>query len=114
MVNYLWVGLPGRTCELPRKVVREWEMPLKTMDLQPMTSQQGIDDRAPIKLDAKIRRLLSRPTITAAELAKARILGLGERAVYAAINRGEIEVLRVGKHKKLVLTAPLRRQLGID
>lgn len=39
-------------------------------------------------------------------------LDISKGAGYAAVSRGEIEVLEIGKLKK-ALTAPLRRKLGI-
>ena len=41
------------------------------------------------------------------------VLGLSKGATYDAIRRGEIEVIEVGRLKK-VITAPLRRKLGIE
>jgi hypothetical protein len=41
------------------------------------------------------------------------VLGLSRGATYDAIRRGEIEVIEVGRLKK-VITAPLRRKLGIE
>ena len=61
----------------------------------------------------EIRELLSRPTITPAELIASGILPLRKNAVYAAIQRGDIESISLG-HKKAVITAPLRRKLGLD
>jgi hypothetical protein len=40
-------------------------------------------------------------------------LDVSRGTVYAAAERGEIEVLEVGRLKKAI-TAPLRRKLGID
>ncbi|MEY9885275.1 hypothetical protein [Bradyrhizobium sp. CCBAU 43298] len=61
----------------------------------------------------EIRKLLSRPTITPAELAESRIFPLGRNGIYDAIKRGKIATIDLG-HKKAIITAPLRRQLGID
>ena len=61
----------------------------------------------------EIKDLLSRPTISPSELIESGILPLRRNAVYAAIKRGDIDVIDLG-HKKAVLTAPLRRKLGID
>lgn len=61
----------------------------------------------------QIKELLSRPTITPAELIASGILPLKRNGIYDAIKRGEIEVLDLG-HKKAVITAPLRRKLGLD
>ena len=74
-------------------------------DLEPRQGGSAVE-RA-----AEIKRLLSQPTITPAELAlviRTSLLG-----AYEAIGRGEFEVLRVGRRIK-VLTAPLRRQLGME
>jgi hypothetical protein len=61
----------------------------------------------------EIRALLDRPTITPAELHQSGILPLTRNGIYDAIRRGEIEVLEFGK-KKAVITAPLRRRLGLE
>jgi len=59
---------------------------------------------------AEIERLLSRPTITAEELAG--VIRTSRNGAYDAIRRGEVATIRVGRKVK-VLTAPLRRQLGM-
>jgi hypothetical protein len=61
----------------------------------------------------EIRQLLARPTITPHELYLTRVLPLTRNGVYDAIKRGEIEVLEFGK-KKAIVTASLRRKLGLD
>jgi hypothetical protein len=61
----------------------------------------------------EIRALLARPTITPDELYRSRVLPLTRNGVYEAIRRGEIEVLEFGK-KKAIITAPLRRKLGME
>ena len=61
----------------------------------------------------EIAALLRRPTITPAELVASRIFPLSRNGIYDAIKRGEIEVIDLG-HKKAVVTASLRRKLGID
>lgn len=61
----------------------------------------------------EINDLLSRPTITPAELIASGILPLKRNAVYAAIKSGIIATVDLG-HKKAIITAPLRRQLGLD
>lgn len=58
-----------------------------------------------------ISELLNKPTITVDNAAKA--IGLPRNAIYAAIHRGEFATIKTGK-RILVLTAPLRRKLGID
>jgi excisionase family DNA binding protein len=60
----------------------------------------------------EIEELLSRPTITPDELLQSKILRVGRNSIYEAISSGEIAAMKVGK-KKLILTAPLRKQLGI-
>jgi hypothetical protein len=59
---------------------------------------------------AEIDRLLSLPTITPEELAG--VIRTSRNGAYEAIRRGEVETFNVGRKIK-VLTAPLRRQLGI-
>jgi len=59
---------------------------------------------------AEIERLLTRPTITADELAG--VLRTSRNGAYDAIRRGEVATIKVGRKVK-VLTAPLRRQLGM-
>jgi hypothetical protein len=61
----------------------------------------------------EIRELLSRPTITPAELIASRILPLKRNGIYDAIKRGDIEVINLG-HRKAVVTASLRRKLGLE
>jgi hypothetical protein len=61
----------------------------------------------------EIRELLSRPTITPAELIASGILPLRRNGIYDAIKRGDIEVINLG-HRKAVITAPLRRKLGLE
>jgi hypothetical protein len=60
----------------------------------------------------EIKDLLSRPTITPAELIASGILPLKRNGVYDAIRRGEIDVIDLG-HKKAIITAPLRKKLGM-
>jgi hypothetical protein len=61
----------------------------------------------------EIRKLLSRPTITAAELAESGIFPLGRNAIYDAIKNGKIAVVDLGR-KKAIITASLKKQLGLD
>jgi hypothetical protein len=42
-----------------------------------------------------------------------KVLGVSRGAIYAAASRNEIEVIRIGRSIK-VITAPLRKRLGID
>lgn len=55
--------------------------------------------------------LMDRPTISVD--AAARIIGLSRGAAYGAVKAGTIESVCFGK-RKMVLTAPLRRKLGIE
>ncbi|MCK1753800.1 hypothetical protein IVA78_00815 [Bradyrhizobium sp. 137] len=57
--------------------------------------------------------MLNRPTITPAELIASGILPLKRNGIYDAIKRGKIEVIDLG-HRKAVVTASLRRMLGIE
>jgi hypothetical protein len=61
----------------------------------------------------EIRKLLSRPTITAAELADSGIFPLGRNGIYDAIKNGKIDVVDLGR-KKAIVCASLRKQLGLD
>jgi hypothetical protein len=60
----------------------------------------------------EIKALLANPTISPDELYSARILPLSRNGIYGAIKRGEIEVVGYGR-KKAIVTAPLRKKLGI-
>jgi hypothetical protein len=60
----------------------------------------------------ELRKLLSKPTITPAELAASGIFPLGRNGIYDAIKRGKIDVIDLG-HRKAIVTASLRKQLGI-
>ena len=62
---------------------------------------------------AEIEALLASPTISPEQLYLARILPLSRNGVYEAIKRGEIEAVEYGR-KKAILTAPLRKKLGIE
>jgi hypothetical protein len=61
----------------------------------------------------EIRELLGQLTITPDELYQSGILKVSRNGIYAAIKRGEIEAIETG-HKKAVITAPLRKKLGLD
>ena len=50
------------------------------------------------------------PFISVAQAA--RLLGVGESAVYAAVKRGDIEAVRIGKLIR-IKRAPLLEQLGL-
>jgi hypothetical protein len=60
----------------------------------------------------EIEALLERPTITPDELFRSRIYPLSRNGIYAAINRGDIAAIDVGK-KKAIPTAPIRKQIGL-
>lgn len=60
----------------------------------------------------EIKELLERPTITPAQLIASGILPLKRNGIYDAIKSGAIEAIDLG-HKKAVLTAPLRKKLGL-
>lgn len=51
------------------------------------------------------------PTLTVVEAAA--LLGVGRDSLYAAIDRGEVPSLRIGR-RLVVPTAALRRLVGID
>ena len=61
----------------------------------------------------EIQELLAKPTISPDELFRSGIFPLSRNGVYDAITRGDFEVLTFGK-KKAILTAPIRRKLGLD
>ena len=60
----------------------------------------------------EIETLLMQPTITPDQFLQTKVMPIGRSTLYDAINSGEIAAMKVGK-KKLILTAPLRKQLGI-
>lgn len=62
---------------------------------------------------AEIAELFKKPTISPDELLLSGVLPLSRYGIYEAIKSGEIEALKFGK-KKAILTAPLRRKLGMD
>jgi hypothetical protein len=59
----------------------------------------------------QVREILSPPT-TSVEKA-GRVLGLSRNVAYEAAARGDFASIRMGR-RILLLTAPLRRQLGIE
>jgi excisionase family DNA binding protein len=61
-------------------------------------------------MDKKIEQLLSQPTITVDEAAK--VLRIGRNAAYERVRAGDVASVSMGR-RRLVLTAPLKRQLGI-
>ena len=60
----------------------------------------------------EIAILLATPTISPEQLYSAHILPLSRNGIYEAIKRGEIEAIEYGR-KKAIVTAPLRKKLGI-
>jgi len=58
-----------------------------------------------------LQDLVLRPTITVD--AASRLLGISRNATYEAVRNGELESVRFGK-RRLVLSGPLRRKLGIE
>jgi excisionase family DNA binding protein len=63
------------------------------------------------RMNSDIQELLTRPTLTVDEAA--RVLRIGRNAAYEYVRSGELEAISMGK-RRLVLTAPLRRKLGIE
>jgi hypothetical protein len=61
----------------------------------------------------EIAKLLSQPTITPDQLAVSGIFPISRNGIYEAIKRGDLQVVTLGR-KKAIITAPLRKQLGID
>lgn len=61
--------------------------------------------------DEALARLNSKATINVYDAMA--VLGLGEVTVRRAIENGDIATIRLG-HRIHVLSAPLRRQLGIE
>ena len=53
-----------------------------------------------------------RPPLTISVAQAASLLGVGEAAVYAAIKRGEIQAIRIGRLIR-VMRAPLLEMLGL-
>ncbi len=62
---------------------------------------------------SEIAELFARMTITPDELYQSGVFPLSRNGIYEAIRRREIDVIEFGK-KKAILTAPLRRKLGMD
>ena len=63
--------------------------------------------------DAQLRELLAKPTITPEQLHQSGILPVSRNGIYEAIRRGEIQAIEIGR-KKAVVTASLRKMLGIE
>ncbi len=61
--------------------------------------------------DEALHRLSSKATVNVYDAMA--VLGLGEVTVRRAIANGDIATIRLG-HRIHVLSAPLRKQLGID
>jgi hypothetical protein len=61
-------------------------------------------------VEEALNEIKTRPVVDAPVVCAA--LDISRGAYYDAIRRGEIEVLEIGKLKKVV-SAPLRRKLGI-
>jgi hypothetical protein len=62
-------------------------------------------------MDPEVEALLRKPTITVKEFL--RVVPMGRNEAYGAIRRREIEVLPGRGKRKFILTAPLRRKLGL-
>ena len=60
----------------------------------------------------EIHKLLEKPTITPEELLISGIYPLSRNGIYQAIERGEIDAIKIGR-KKAIVTAPLRKKLGL-
>jgi hypothetical protein len=60
----------------------------------------------------EIETLLMQPAITPDQFLQSKVLPIGRNTLYDAIASGEIASMKVGK-KKLILTEPLRKQLGL-
>ena len=61
----------------------------------------------------EVKALLEKPTITPDELYVSGVLQCSRNRLYESIAAGEIASIRLGK-KILVVTAPLRKRLGIE
>jgi hypothetical protein len=62
-------------------------------------------------MDEHTKELLSKPTMSIDDAAI--LLGIGRNAAYDAARRGDIECITL-KRRRRVITAPLRRMLGIE
>ncbi len=62
-------------------------------------------------MDQESQRILSQPFMTVEELR--RITRTARNTTYAAIKRGDIEVIKMGR-RTLIPTAPWRRKLGLE
>jgi hypothetical protein len=70
------------------------------------------DNRPPMKIGDAMRELQTKPLISLWPTAAA-ILDVSRSEIYAMAQRGEIEVIPVGRLKK-VITAPLRKKLKLE
>jgi hypothetical protein len=61
----------------------------------------------------EVRELLGKLTITPDELHQSAIFPLSRNSIYRAIKRGDFETIEIG-NKKAIVTAPLRKKLGMD
>jgi excisionase family DNA binding protein len=62
-------------------------------------------------LDEEKATLLRQPALKAAEVA--RLLNVSKNSVYEGIKAGQYEVIAVGKRSVRIITAPLRKKLGV-
>jgi hypothetical protein len=62
-------------------------------------------------VEEALNEIRTKPVVDAPVVCAA--LDISRGAYYAAVKAGEIEVMEVGRLKK-VITAPLRRKLGIE
>ena len=65
------------------------------------------------KFPDKITDVLKRPCISPDELHRLKLMPISRGGIYAACATGQIENIRIGK-KIVILTAPLRRRLGME
>jgi hypothetical protein len=63
-------------------------------------------------MDEDVKRVLQHPTCSVEEW-RTLIFPLSKNSAYSAIERGEVESIRVGGRIRIV-TAPWRRKLGFD
>jgi hypothetical protein len=63
-------------------------------------------------MDDEVIRILQLPTCTVEEW-RTLLFPLSKNSAYSAIERGEVESIRIGGRIRIV-TAPWRRKLGLD
>lgn len=68
---------------------------------------------ATVSKKAEIDEILAKVTITPDQLHRSKILPLSRNAIYQAIERGEIDAIKLGRKKVIVMSA-LRKKLGIE